>query len=469
MDDRIIEFSNILRRNGVRVSVSETTDAFRALGLLGLGDGRVFKDTLRSTLVKRSDDLKVFDQLFDVYFLGLAGLAGESDRSLAQQLELSPGEFQRLLEEIRRLLLHRDDSLSILARALLSGDITRVEALLLEAVEKQGLNEIQDSAQIESYVQLIMSYLQLSRVQEELEGFKAIAAQRGVGADSLEKIRFYVDLRFQDVIDMIRRIVKLELKKNGAASWERNTLDYFAEKSFVYYTEDDIRRMNEAVTRLATRFKNLLSAKRLKAHKGRFDVKRTLRKNLQYGGVPFNIRFLRRRREKPQVVVLCDISDSVLNAARFMLQFLYSVQELYGKVRSFVFVSDIGEVTQLFEENNIQKAIDRTLKGEVIDVFTHSNFGRAFETFYKKHLAAVTGKTTFVIMGDGRNNYHLPNQWVLKEIQRKAKQLIWLNPESRLTWGVGDSEMPRYIPYCDVAEECRNINQLYRLIDRITS
>jgi uncharacterized protein with von Willebrand factor type A (vWA) domain len=469
MDDRIIEFSNILRRNGVRVSISETTDAFRALGLLGIGDGRIFKDTLRSTLVKRSNDLKIFDQLFDVYFLGLAGLAGESDRSLAQQLGLSPREFQLLLEEIRRLLLRGDDSLSMLARALLSGDITRVEALLLEAAEKQGLNEIQDSAQIESYVQLIMSYLRLSRVQEELEGFKAIAAQRGVGADSPERIHFYVDLRFKDLIDMIRRIVKLELKKSGAASWERNTLDYVAEKSFAYYTEDDIRRMNAVVTRLATRFKNLLSVKRRKAHKGRFDVKRTLRKNLQYGGVPFNIRFLRRRREKPQVVVLCDISDSVLNAARFMLQFLYSVQELYGKVRSFVFVSDIGEVTQLFEENNIQKAIDRTLKGEVIDVFTHSNFGRAFETFYKKHLAAVTGKTTFVIMGDGRNNYHPPNQWVLKEIRRKAKQLIWLNPESRLTWGVGDSEMPRYIPYCDVAEECRNINQLYRLINRITS
>src|SRR3989338_8388802 len=138
MDDRIIEFSNILRRNGVRVSISETTDAFRALGLLGIGDGRVFKDTLRSTLVKRSNDLKIFDQLFDVYFLGLAGLAGESDRSLAQQLGLSPKEFQLLLEEIRRLLLHRDDSLSMLARALLYGDITRVEALLLEAAEKQG-------------------------------------------------------------------------------------------------------------------------------------------------------------------------------------------------------------------------------------------------------------------------------------------------------------------------------------------
>ncbi|MGH7829481.1 MAG: VWA domain-containing protein, partial [Candidatus Binatia bacterium] len=206
-----------------------------------------------------------------------------------------------------------------------------------------------------------------------------------------------------------------------------------------------------------------------KARKGRFDVKGTLRKNLLYGGVPFDIRLHRRKKEKPQVIVLCDISDSVLNAARFMLQFVYSVQELYSKVRSYVFVSDIGETTSLFEENDIQKAVEKALKGEVVDVFTHSNFGHAFEMVYKNHFSAVTGKTTFVIMGDGRNNYHPPNPWVLKEIREKAKQLIWLNPESRLTWGVGDSEMPRYIPYCDVAEECRNITQLYRLIDRIAS
>jgi uncharacterized protein with von Willebrand factor type A (vWA) domain len=148
-----------------------------------------------------------------------------------------------------------------------------------------------------------------------------------------------------------------------------------------------------------------------------------------------------------------------------MLQFVYSVQDLYAKVRSFVFVSDLGEVTRLFEENDIQKAVETALRGEVIDVFSHSNFGRAFELFYNHHFSAVTSKTTVIIIGDGRNNYNRANEWVLREIKRKSKQLIWLNPESRLTWGVGDSEMPRYARYCHVAEECRNINQLYNIVD----
>jgi uncharacterized protein with von Willebrand factor type A (vWA) domain len=150
-----------------------------------------------------------------------------------------------------------------------------------------------------------------------------------------------------------------------------------------------------------------------------------------------------------------------------MLQFVYSIQDLYSKVRSFVFVSDIGEVTQIFEEHNIQKAVEMALTGNVIDVYSHSNFGRAFELFYKDYFSVVTNKTTVLIIGDGRNNYNRPSEWVLREIQQKAKQLIWLNPESRMTWGVGDSEMPRYARYCKITEECRNIGQLYNLIDAI--
>lgn len=248
---------------------------------------------------------------------------------------------------------------------------------------------------------------------------------------------------------------------------DRNRLASLSEKSFNYYTQEDIRRMNEAVARLAERFKNRLSVRRKKSARGRFDIKRTLRQNLQFGGVPFHIELYRRQKTKPQVIILCDISDSVLNASRFMLQFVYSVQDLYSKVRSFVFVSDIGEVTELFEENEIHHAVERALKGDIVDVYSHSNFGRAFELFYKDHFSAVTGKTTVLIIGDGRNNYNRPSDWVLREIQQKAKQLIWLNPENRMTWGVGDSEMPRYLPYCDIAEECRNISQLYRVIDLI--
>ena len=277
----------------------------------------------------------------------------------------------------------------------------------------------------------------------------------------------FVDRRLQELQEMIRRLVRGELEQRDVGQRDAARMQALSEKSFYYLSEDEIRRMKEAVTKLAERLKNVLAVKRRTARKGKFDVKDTLRKNLQYGGVPFKIRFDRRKRIKPQVLVLCDVSDSVRNVSRFMLQFVYSLQDLYSKVRSFIFVSDIGEITRLFEENEIHQAIDQAIRGNVINVYAHSDFGRAFRMFHRDHLAAITRHTTVIVLGDARNNYNLPHEWALKEIRQRAKQLIWLNPENRMTWGFGDSEMDRYLPYCDVVEECRNLNQLYRVVDRM--
>ena len=227
--------------------------------------------------------------------------------------------------------------------------------------------------------------------------------------------------------------------------------------------------MQEAVQKLAQRLRNVISIRRRRARRGKFDASSTLRRNLQYGGVPFRIVWDRRKKEKPQVMVLCDVSDSVRNVSRFMLQFVYSLQDLYSKVRSFIFVSDVGEITRLFEEQDIHQAIETALRGDVINVYAHSDFGRAFKGFHRDHIAAVNKRTTVIVLGDARNNYNLPHDWVLKEIRQRAKQLIWLNPENRMTWGFGDSEMDHYGPHCTLVEECRNLGQLYRVIDRLVA
>jgi uncharacterized protein with von Willebrand factor type A (vWA) domain len=466
MQDRLIEFANILRRNGVRVSLSENVDAFRALDLLGIEDPALFRSALRSTLVKREIDLKSFEELFDFFFLGIGQALSQADQRLMAQLGLTPRQFQQLLEQVQRLLKRVEGEFSDLTRALLSGDSAELERLLRQAVASEAERASLESFRFTPFTRMA-SRLQTDRLQDEVERFKAMLQLLGESGEDFQTVIRYLDQRLKDLYLMIREVIQQEQRKRGIDASDRNRLSMLNEKSFSYYTQEDIRRMNEAVARLAQRLKNRLSVRRKKAARGRFDVKQTLRKNLQFGGVPFHIELDRRKKTKPQIMILCDISDSVLNASRFMLQFVYSVQDLYSKVRSFVFVSAIGEITQLFEENEINQAIERALKGDVVDVYSHSNFGRAFELFYKDHFSAVTGKTTVLIIGDGRNNYNRPGDWVLREIQQKAKQLIWLNPENRMTWGVGDSEMPRYLAYCDIAEECRNINQLYKVIDLI--
>jgi uncharacterized protein len=466
MEDRIVEFASILRRNGVRVSLSENMDVFRALELIGIADPVLFRHALRTTLVKRASDLKPFEELFDYFFLGIGRAIDALERRIMEELELTPQQFQELLERVQRLLREMEGELSELTRALLSGNRAELERLLRGAATQEGDFNYPDSFRLTPYTRMA-ARLQFSRVQSEIERLRGILRILGENGEDLRDVIRYLDERMRDLNRLLREVIQQEQRKTGMGLKDATQRTALADKSFAFYTEDDIRRMNDAVTRLAQRLKNRLSVRRKKAVRGRFNVKETLRKNLQYGGVPFNIQLDRRKKTKPQVMILCDISDSVLNASRFMLQFVYSIQDLYAKVRSFVFVSDLGEVTKLFEENELQRAVETALKGDVIDVFSHSNFGRAFELFYQNYFSAVTSKTTVLIIGDGRNNYNRPNEWVLREIQQKAKQLIWLNPENRITWGVGDSEMPRYVPYCDTAEECRSINQLYKVVDLI--
>jgi uncharacterized protein with von Willebrand factor type A (vWA) domain len=469
MEQQIVEFTNVLRRNGVRVSLSESMDAFLALERLGVEDQQRFRDALRATLAKCGADIQTFEELFDFFFFGLGRTIDALDRRMMETLGLSPSQYQKMLDQIRRLLSQMDEELSELARAVLTGDRGELERLLRQAARQELENGGLEGLRFTPYMRL-GGRLELDRVQREFDRFRALLQmldQSGQDSDEMRAIMRYLDERLRDLNRLLREVVQQEQRKLGHEVRDSSARSSLSDKSFAFYTEEDIRRMNDAVTRLAQRLKNRLSVRRKKAARGRFDVKKTLRANLQYGGVPFEIMLDRRRKTKPQVMVLCDISDSVLNASRFMLQFVYSIQDLYAKVRSFVFVSDIGEVTALFEENDIQRAVEAALKGDVVDVFSHSNFGRAFELFYKNYFSGVDSRTTVLIIGDGRNNYNRPNDWVLREIRRKAKQLIWLNPESRMTWGVGDSEMPRYAPHCDIAEECRSISQLYKIVDLI--
>jgi len=466
MEERIVEFATVLRRNGIRVSLSENMDAFRALELIGIGDPVLFRDTLRTTLIKRASDVKPFEELFNYFFLGIGQALDALDRRIMSELGLTPEQFQEMLEQIQRLVKEMEGDLSELTRALLNNNRGELERQLRQSMRQEMEQGMPDSFRFTPYTRM-SARLQLDRVQSEIERFRGMLQMLRENGEDLQNALRYLDERMRDLNRLLREIIQQEQRKKGLEPRDSSQRSSLADKSFAFYTEDDIRRMNDAVARLAQRLKNRLSVRRKKAARGRFNVKETLRKNLQFGGVPFNIQLDRRKKTKPQVMVLCDISDSVLNASRFMLQFVYSVQDLYSKVRSFVFVAEIGEVTKLFEEHDIQTAVEAALKGDVIDVFSHSNFGRAFEQFYRNFFSAINGKTTVLVIGDGRNNYNRPSDWVLREIRRKAKQLIWLNPESRMTWGIGDSEMPRYAPHCHVAEECRSINQLYNIVDLI--
>ena len=467
MDDKIVAFCALLRQNGLRVSVSETMDALRALGLVGLEDRATVRAALRATAVKRAVDVEAFDRLFDLFFSGMSQAIEEINAATQNALELDPAAFQKMLEDLEKFLEEQGIELSPLAQALLRADKGRLEQLLREAAQRGQLGDIQHGFQEGKFTHAMAQALGLGALTGEMEGLKGSLG--GLDPETGKRFGAFLDRRLQDLADMLKAAVRQELDRQDVDRRDRQGMQALAEKSFFYLTEDEMRRMHEAVQKLARRLKNVVTIRRKRARRGRFDSSRTLRANLQFGGVPFRMFFDRKRKDKPQVIVLCDVSDSVRNVSRFMLQFVYALQDLYSKVRSFIFVADVGEVTKLFTDHDANTALDTALTGNVINVYAHSDFGRAFRSFHRDHLAAVNNRTTVIVLGDARNNYNLPHEWALKDVQQRAKQVIWLNPENRMTWGFGDSEMDRYAPYCTVVEECRNLNQLYRVVDRLVA
>ena len=467
MQEKLVEFANLLRENGVRVSLAETLDAFGAAEVTGLAEREEFRAALRATMVKRATELPTFEELFDLYFSGLGEIIKQAGQAVQQALSMSDQEFQKFLEEVEQMLKKEGKKLSDLAKQLLQNQSGKMEKAIREAARAVKLNNIERTIEENYFARALARELGLDKIEQEIRQLRDELQKMDLSDAMKARMEEYLERRLKALDDIIRRYVRMEREKRDLKTREEQHLNRIAEKSFYYLSEEEIRQMNEAVQRLAQRLKNVISVRRKRAKKGRFDIKRTLRKNLEYGGIPFKLKFEQRKKEKPQVVILCDVSDSVRNASRFMLEFVYSLQDLYSRVRSFIFVSDIGEVTEHFRSNDVREALDIALKGDIINVYAHSNFGHAFRTFVGDHINAVNKRTTVIVLGDARNNYNLPHDWCLREIKQRAKRLIWLNPESRNTWGFGDSEMDRYSPHCDLVEECRNLNQLYHVVDQL--
>lgn len=463
MEKRIIEFAGLLRRRGVRVSTAETIDAMRATELIGLSQREDFKSTLRTTMVKRTSDLEPFAEAFEIFFSGLGHLIKELGQAASEGLD--DAELQAFLEELARMLEESGEDVSELARSLLLQDSGNMERLLREAMAAAQAAKPDMKMTAPGTARMVAETLGAGGLQKELDRLLEQAEEAGMSAEDLERLREYFKQRMKDLGQMVKGMMRSEGEQREERESKIKERDRLLDKSFYYLSPSEIRRMREAVSALARRLRNVMSARNKRTKRGRLDVKATLRSSLEFGGVPFRIRYENKRRERPQIVILCDISDSVRNVSRFMLQFVHSLQDMYSRVRSYVFVADIGEVSGLFSDNDIHTAIHKAIGGEVVNVYAHSDFGRAFKKFHGEHLDVIDSRTTVIVLGDARNNYNAPNDWVLRDIQERARQVIWLNPENRSTWGFGDSEMQRYGRFCDMVEECRNLRQLYSVVD----
>ena len=471
MQRKILEFTNILRRSGIRVSTAEAIDAFAALDEVSIDERDVFRDALRSTMVKRGEEVPTFDQLFELFWSGFYDQLRETFGEAAEGLAAEGLDLEELLRRIAEQLEEMQGEagdLSELAQAMLTGDLDRLEQLIREAAEQAGMGRIENFLQVGFFSRRTAEQMGLDGATEQLRDLAARLEAAGMSPEEVAALRGLIDRLMEAARKSVRNFTERELQQRNHDYMEKFRRETLLEKSFYNLTQDEIRKMREVVERLAQRIKNILSIRRRRENRGKLDLHQTLRRNMSRGGIPFELIFRQRKKDRPKLVILCDVSSSVANVSRFMLQFVYSLQEAFTKIRSFVFVAELGEVTQIFQDTDINAAIEQALEGGgVINVYTRSNFGSAFHHFWQNFLSAVDNKTTVLVLGDARNNYNEPRVWCLRDIHNKAKNVVWLNPESPSAWGFGDSIMDKYRPHCDVAEECRNLRQLSAMIDRL--
>jgi len=460
VEERILEFIGDLRRAELRISTSEALDALSASAEVGLVDRENFKSTLAATLVKEARDLETFDRIFNLYFLDLEALGEGLKKALGP-------EDPKVQDQLDSVLDQENLDLDELTELLMRGQGSEMEMAIRGGAQGAGLERLMYFLQVGYFSRRISDQFDWSAIERDIEKIMQALEAKGLDPGQLARIRNYLELRLEAFRRMIRQHVQRELERRAYRAGEQLTREVLSEKPLFALTPDEVAQMKSVVAKLARRIKDALALRQRQEQRGRIDSRKTIRKSLQYGGIPMEVYLKRRHREKPRLITVCDVSDSVRNASRFMLQLVWSLQECFSRVRSYVFVSEIAEVTQGFNNFPVERAIEWALKGAPVDYHCRSDFGYAFSRFANTELESLDKKTTILMLGDARNNYNDPQAWALRLIRERVKGIIWLNPEGQWGWGIGDSVMPLYAPACDIVRECRTIGQLGEVVDNL--
>jgi uncharacterized protein with von Willebrand factor type A (vWA) domain len=454
MERKLVEFAALLRNHGLPVSPPELADAVHAISTIGYAHRQAFHDALACTLAKSLTDRLTFETCFEKFF------QFESDPSLhSAPFSATPmlppqsgqgaigaggsggagsGEF--------------DTSPSALGEQLLSSDQRQLAIAMARAIETAQLRNIRVITQKGLYGRRILQAMGVDDLERELHALDVNAST--VARQRAEALRYARQrLRYQ-VRDTVERYFQLAREQNRDAILSQTDFSALRES-------EDIKHV---VRHMAKRLITLHRRRQKLAARGLLDVKATLRHNIAHDGILAEPQWKRIRKDKPRVMAVCDVSRSVSQHARFLLMFLYSLQEVIPQLRAFAFSSSLSEVSDYFRQQSLEHAIDCVMERHGMG---STDYGRAFSDLEELTRHTLDRRTTLIILGDARNNNGKTNAHLLHQFHQRAKQVIWLNPESRQRWGSGDSEMIRYQAACTQTWSCRNLSDLERIVDTL--
>lgn len=465
-----------LRNAGLPVSLTENLDAMEAVRHIPIEDRDAFKYALGATLIKNHAHWRSFETVFEVYFSLRGpeykiGEGGDSDidemwremQEQAQQQEGNGGQggMEGMTpEEIAQMLM----------QALMNGDQGMMRAMAKQSVQRFAGMEPGRPVGGTYYLYRTLRNLDLDGMLDKMmEQSREEAGELTSLEERLEKEEYSDRIeKFKGEIEAeIRRRLVADRGAEAMAKTLRKPLPEDVE--FMHASRDEMVALKKSLQPLTRKLAARLARKRKHGRKGPLDFRSTVRHSLSYGGVPADPQFKYPRPSKPELMVVADISGSVAAFARFTLMLVYAISGQFSKVRSFVFIDGLDEVTDYFKATeDITEAIHRVnTEADVVWVDGHSDYGHAFEVFWQKYGKDVGPKTTVLLLGDARNNYHASQAWVVKEIQQKARHVYWLNPEPKSYWNTGDSIVGEYGTFTDGVYECRNLRQLEGFVEKL--
>ena len=453
MQKRMIEFIRALRAAGVRVSLAESQDAMFGVDYAGIRDAAAFKHTMKATLVKNHRDQSTFEYFFPLFF-------SNSKPPLENIMEQLTDEQQAMLKEAMQSMM---DALRGLMDRLLEGRPFSDEELR-RLGEMSGLSQGGQMYMRSWFERRMNRQAGLTQMARMLDDMLEELAAMGLDSETLAELESMLRGNLAGLSEQISQHVGSSLAEQMAERPPDERPDLL-DVPLQHLDSGDIDDIRDEIRRLAARLRSRAALRQKRAKSGQFDPRKTVRRNMRYGGVPMEVQF-RKKHKKPSLILICDLSTSMRYAVEFLLTMVYELSDQVRRTHSFIFISDLVDVSATLAELPPKEAVARIMIENPPGYYS-TDLGSSLNTFQQNHMTLVDSRTTILFFGDGRNNYNDPRLDIAREMQRKGRRLVWFCPEPRSQWGTGDSDMWEYSMHADNVFMVRNLRQLADSVDRL--
>ncbi|PSO16163.1 VWA domain-containing protein [Bradyrhizobium sp. MOS003] len=456
MRENLHRFFRAARGAGVHVSPAESIDAMRAVAQVGISDRAVLRDALLLTLAKSQDEKLALGDCFDLFFSQPEPRQDQTEANSGENAAQDPDQSPSSGSASEAGESQPPEGLGPLAQMLLSQDRNAVAAAIAGASGAASLSDIRYSTQRGIFSSRILDAMGLQRLRDDLDALTA------TNPALAERLRAALDALREAVRDTVSQGLALYAREEA----ENLRNEILRNAPLARIERRQVAEMRVLIRQIARRLRERYSKPRKRQRRGHLDVRRTLRRNAAWGGIPFLTAWKRKHRDRPKIVALCDVSGSVAQVSDFFLLLIHSLHEVVDDVRSFAFSSHMIEVSEILEKKSPEEAMAEIMSKVG---FGSSDYGSSLVDFEKDFMSTLTPRTTVIVLGDARSNNLDPRADILRRISERSKRLVWLNPEGRLAWGFGDSEMPRYATFCTVVRQCATAQQLERAVSDIVA